>query len=387
MSENASGLASGTAQSVSQLVHSSFTSAQGYAAGVRAEAIAALNSLNSLIMHPNIDGNVGIAFDYTGDAIDDVSHRDKPEKPNIDSTFDFEKPVLGTMKEIPAFSYLTSSIDEAREDFIARILLVLEEGATGLDPVVEQQIWDRARGRQEIENLRQYAEAESYFSARGYVLPPGALAGRLQEIAIEIGRNNANLNNDITIEQAKLAQSNFQFVIEKGSNMVLDMMKASISSVLEFNKGTVEIFSAEVERYKQEIQTKLATIDGLTKIYMAEADVYKSAASVDNMDTTAQIEINKLKLQEASTKAEIDLKEATIELDAATKVFTLQVEAMKANTTVLSQIAASALSGINASASYGFSGGASMSEGNNFSHTWDQTKQNETFATQRNLYV
>lgn len=387
MSENASGLASGTAQSVSQLVHSSFTSAQGYAAGVRAEAIAALNSLNSLIMHPNIDGNVGIAFDYTGDAIDDVSHRYKPEKPNIDSTFDFEKPVLGTMKEIPAFSYLTSSIDEAREDFIARILLVLEEGATGLDPVVEQQIWDRARGRQEIENLRQYAEAESYFSARGYVLPPGALAGRLQEIAIEIGRNNANLNNDITIEQAKLAQSNFQFVIEKGSNMVLDMMKASISSVLEFNKGTVEIFSAEVERYKQEIQTKLATIDGLTKIYMAEADVYKSAASVDNMDTTAQIEINKLKLQEASTKAEIDLKEATIELDAATKVFTLQVEAMKANTTVLSQIAASALSGINASASYGFSGGASMSEGNNFSHTWDQTKQNETFATQRNLYV
>jgi hypothetical protein len=385
MAIEASGLASGTATAVGELVESSFGQAQQYAAGVRAEAISALAALNTVVMHPAFNGDIEIPFNYTGDEIAAISHGDKPVKPTIDPTFDFAKPVLGSIKEIPAFSYLTSSIDEAREDFIARILVVLEDGVTGLDPVIEQQIWDRARARQEIENLKQYTEAETYFSSRGFTLPPGALAGRLQEIAIEIGRNNSYLNTDITTEQAKLAQANFQFVIEKGSAMVLDMMKTSISSVLDYNRGTVEVFGAEVERYKQEIATKLATIEGVVKVFVAEADVYKAAASVDNMDITAQIEINKMKLQEATTQAEIDIKEATLELDAATKVFTLQVEAMKANAAILSQIAASALSGINASASYGFSGGANLSESDGYSHTWDHTKSNETFNTQRNL--
>lgn len=382
---DASGLAEGTATQVSTLVKSSFLTAQEYAADVRESAVVALAELNALVMHPAFSGDVEVPFDYTGDDIASVSHGLKPVKPDIDATFDFTKPVLGSIKELPAFSYLTDTIDEAREDFIARILLVLEEGATGLDPVIEQQIWDRARSRQEIENLRQYTESETYFSSRGYILPPGALVARLQEIAIEIARNNSYLNTDITTEQAKLAQTNFQFVIEKGSGMVIEMMKASLSSVIEYNKGTVEVFGAEVERYKQEIATKLATIEGQVKIFVAEADVYKAGAEVDNIDITAQVEINKLRLQEAQTAAQIDLKEVELELDAATKVFNLQVEAMKANATILSQIAASALSGINASATYGFSGGANIKEDASWNYSYDRTKSDETFSTQRIL--
>jgi hypothetical protein len=381
----ASGLASGTAAAVGELVESSFGQAQQYASDVRREAVTALATLNNTVMHPVLNEDVDVTFDYTGDEIATNFQEDKPIKPEIDFNFDFIKPILGNIKEIPEFSYLTSSIDTARADFISRILDVLREGATGLDPVVEQQIWDRARSRQEIENARQYTEAETYFSSRGFTLPPGALAGRLQEIAIEIARNDSYLNTDITTKQAELAQSNFQFVLEKGSAIVLDMMKTSISSVIEYNKGTIEVFSAELEIYKQEIQTKLATIEGIIKVFVAEADAYKSVASVDNMNITAQIEINKMKLQEATVQAEIDIKEVTLELDAATKVFTLQVEAMKANATILSQIAASALSGINASASYGFSGGANLSESDGYSHTWDHTKSNETFSTIRNL--
>jgi len=382
---NASGMAPGVANTVKDLVSSRFSSAQEYAAGAWAAAQASLLALQSLVLHPSFDGAIDVSFDYDGDDIVIGSHGDKPEKPDINTDFDFEKPVLGTMKELPSFDYLVSSIDEAREDIITRIIDTLVEGATGLDPTVEAMIWERARSRQEVENLRQYLEAEQYFSARGYELPPGALAGRLQEIAIEIARNNSYLNNDITVEQAKLAQTNSQFVIEKGAMVVIEMMKSSLSSVLDYNKGTIEKFMGEVERYKSDISGKISEIEGKTKVYMAETEVYKAGASVDNADIAAKIDINKLKLSEAQIQSELDLKEAQLELDAAEKVFTLQVEAIKANSQILSQVVASALSGVNASASMGFSGGASLSESAGYGWSWDETKGTPTYSNIRSL--
>lgn len=382
---NASNMAPGVAATVKDIVASKFESSQAYAASAWSAAQTSLSALQSLILHPAIDSTIDVPFNYDGDDIVIGSHGDKPEKPDIDTTFDFEKPVLGTMKELPEFSYLTSSIDEAREDIISRIINTLVEGATGLDPTVEAMIWERARSRQELENARQYAESETYFAARGYELPPGALAGRLQEIAIEIARNNSYLNNDITVEQAKLAQTNSQFIIDKGASVVIEMMKSSISSVLDYNKGTIETFSGEVERYKSDISGKISEIEGKTKVYISESEVYKAGASVDNADIAAKVEINKLKMEEAKTQANIDLKEAEMELDAATKVFTLQVEAMKANTQILSQITASALSGVNASASMGFSGGASLSESSGYSWSWDETKSTPTYSNSRSL--
>jgi hypothetical protein len=385
MSESASGLASGASATVKNLVSSSFSQAQDYATTTRTSALAALDSLNAIVMHPSIDDDVTVVFDYSDTEIDVGAHGPVPEKPIIDTTFNFTRPVLGEMKNLPEFSYLTSDIDTARQQFITRIIELMTDGATGLDAEAEAAIWDRMRSRQESENLRQYTEAEQYFSARGYVLPPGALAGRLQEIAIEIARNNTYMNNDITVEQAKLAQTNFQFVMERGAAALIEMMKASISSVIEFNKGTIEAFSADVERYKQEIVEMISEIESQTKIYMAEADVYKTTAMVESADIEAKININKMRLEEAIAKSNVNLKEAEIELDAATKVFNLQVEAMKANAQVHAQIAASALSGVNASASMGFSGGASMSENDGYSHTWDQTAGVERLSTSRHL--
>lgn len=368
------------ANEADQFVTARFNEAQSYAANAWAEANSYLSQLVVVATHPAVNTNVSVPFNYTGDAITIASHGTKPATPIFDTAFNFTKPSLGTLKQLPLFDILTSDLDTLKAGIITKLITVIEEGATGLDPVVEQAIFDRARSRQETDNLRLYTEAENYFAARGFEMPTGALSAKLQEINIEITRNNSNLNNDVMIEQAKLAQSNFQFVVEKGASVVTSMVELGFKSVIDYNKGTIEAFIAQLEAYKQEISTVLTKIDAQAKVYSAEAEVYKSCAQVDNADISAQVEIAKISLQEAELRANLELKQVDIELEAAMKLHQLQIAAYESGSKVTAQVVASALSAVNASASYGFSGGASINGG--YTTTYDATKAVEQHQTQ-----
>jgi hypothetical protein len=385
-------LAAQAASEASTIVSEKFNSAQSKADAAQTAAQSAITSLTSRVTSAQLSNqaqqllnaivlnyNPGTVSSFTGTA---------PQKPTLFTQWSsLIKPVLGTIKEIPSFSALVSSIDATRELVIERIFTILTEGATGLDASVEQQIWDRLIARNELENVRQYTEVENYYAARGYTLPPGVLAGRLEEINIEIGRKNADINSGISIEQAKLAQTNFQFLVEKGIAVILDMMKTSITSVIEYNKGTLEAFIADAERYKSEITSYMALNESSTKLYASEAEAYKAKGTVVAAEVDAQTKIETLKLEKAKAVAEIALKGADIQIDMATKAYGLQVEAMKASAQVMSQVAASALSGINASASVGFSGVGSASDSATRSATSDLTKSVESFETIRHQSV
>ena len=374
-----SGLAYTASSEANQLVESKFNEARGYAVSSWALAQNYLTSLSSLIAHPSINTNISIPFNYSGGTIISSVLGDKPEAPTIDATISATKPTLGTMQALPAFSFLVGDIDTLRANILQKINGIVADGATGLDADVEALLWARARSRQEVENFRQYTEAEQFFSSRGFVLPTGALSGKLNEIAVEIARNNSYLNNDITVEQARLAQANTQFVYEKGAAIAIQMMTASIEGVVTANKNVVDVFAAQVEEFKQDIAGQIAVLEAVVKKYTAEAEVYKAVAYVASVDIDAQAKQLELSLKKAEVESSLLIKEAEIELDTAVKLHQLQVEAMKAGGQVTAQIAASALSAVNATASYGFSGGASISMGESYS--WDETKGDESGMT------
>lgn len=367
-----------------QFVNSKFREAQAYAANAWKEANDYLKALSTVVVHSGIDTKVSVPFNYTGSAIVIGAQGERPITPDLTYTLPANTAALGLLKELPSYSYLTDPIDTCRVMLLDRIQELLEEGCTGLPPEVEQAIFDRAKGRQDLENARMYTEAEQYFSSRGFDLPPGALAGRLQEINIEITRNNSNLNNDVMVAQANLAQQNMHFAVKEGAATVIAMMESSIRAVIDSNKGTIDVFVAEIEAYKTELTAVLSEIEAKTKIFMAEADVYKAISQVNMADITAQVEVAKIGLQEASIESELRLKEASIELDAVLRLHQLQVTAMEAGSKVTSQIVASALAAVNASANYGFSGSANLGASSTSSysrtkehkeiHTWDETK-------------
>jgi len=92
---------------------------------------------------------------------------------------------------------------------LAKILAMMADAATGLDPVVEQELYNRAIARNLTTNDKMYREVETYFSARGWDdEPQDALAGRLLEVSAEIGRNETEIDGKIMIERADLIQKN-----------------------------------------------------------------------------------------------------------------------------------------------------------------------------------
>lgn len=364
----------------SQFVSARFLEAQTYAANAWGEANAYLSNLVTVVTHPSVDTSVVVPLSYTGESIAIAAHGTKPTTPVFDSTITVSRPAIGTLKPLPEFDFLTSDLDTLRNSIIDKLMALVADGTTGIDPTVEQAIFDRAKSRQEVDNARLYTETEQYFSARGFAVPTGAMSARLQEINIEIARNNSYLNSDIAIEQAKLAQTNFQFVVEKGSAIITQLTELSLKAVLDFNRGTIEVFTANVEAYKQEITRVLSLIEAQSKIYTAEAEVYKAVASVDNADIAAQVEIAKISLQEASLKAELELKRVSTELEAAMKLHQLQVAAYESGSKVTAQVVASALSAVNASANYGFSGSTSL--GYNTTNSYDKTKAEQTTSEQ-----
>ena len=385
MADTPSGLASGAASTAKDTVTSAFNAAQERATASINAASISIDTITNLLLTVNpltdaISALDAVSLDFTYDAPDTFDFGELQDITDsveaVVSTIDeIDLPVLDTLVSIPEFSALTSSIDEVRVDFIAKIKAIMVDGATGLDATVEQAIWDRALNRQEIQNLAQYNEAEKYFSTRGFEFPTGAMAGRLQEISVEIARANAGLNKDITIEQAKLAQTNFQFAIEKGAGMVLEMMKTSIEAVLSANKGKIDKFLGQVELYKQQVAKEITIIETQIKIISAKIDVFKTGISASEIAVNVKLKENELLLTKAQAILAAKMKDADIVLDEANKVYVLQIELAKSIAQIHSQMAASAMSGINASASFGFSGGASMNEGTNFGYSWDRTAQ------------
>lgn len=342
---------------VENLVSGRFLQSQQYAANAWAAVNSYLNQLVTLTSHPGIDTTITVPFNYTGPNIIALAHGNKPTEPEFSTTLDLPLPTLGSLKDLPNFDFLTEDLDSLRYGIIQKLQTVLKEGATGLSAEAEQAIFDRVLFRREVENERMYTEAENYFAARGFELPTGALAARLQEVNIQISRNNAQSSNDVMIAQAQLAQTNFQFVLKEGATVVLTMIESALKASIEYNDGVTKIFTAKVEEYKADIQKVLALIEAQSKVYIAEVQAYASEAQIDIADIGAQIDIAKVQLQTAELKANLLLKEADIELQAAMKLHELQLASFEAGTKVTGQIVASALAAVNASATLGFSAG------------------------------
>jgi len=379
---NAPDMAAAITEDATQLVNSRFSEAQGYAAAAWNAAEGALADLANFTAKPDLITSIPVDFDYIDTTITSGLLGTIPEIPEIDIDIDADLPTIGDFLPLPVFEDVITPLRSAIATFM---LALVEDGATGLHADVEAALWARMKSRNEVENLRIYTEAEQFFSARGYSLPPGVLAARLNEIGIEIARNNTYLNNDISIEQARLAQTNQHWVLEQGVTFVLGDMQMQITAIVETNKNTIAKYEADVDYYKQLIAKKIARIEALTKIYEARTEAYKALATIAAIDIEAQARNAELQLKKAEAEANLRIKAAEITMDLAAKVHALQVEALKAIGGIASQIAASAISSVNATASLGASGSANLSSG--FSYGYDQTKSVESGATTSNIHT
>jgi hypothetical protein len=241
-------------------------------------------------------------------------------------------------------------------DLLSKVLNDIRDGGTGLGALIEEELYDRALRKQEAENERLYNEVENYFEARGFSLPPGAMAGRLAEAAREISRNNTAINAEITISQAELAQTNTHFMIDKGvqlEGMLRDFFNQQANRAFEAAKVIatigIEIFNAKVNKFNAEIQKYQAegsVFESKVKAVLTQAQIYKTQIDACGVMSDVQknlaiiysekikaldtiIKLYATEMEAARIKAEVEKIKLTM-FELQVKIYIARIEADKA---------------------------------------------------------
>lgn len=367
-----------------------------------------------------------IDYEHQDITLDSDIESKRPEAPSDEDLTpgDVSTPVIGTINEItvptieiPEYtleppnneldydeavyqSDLQDALKTALQDFV-------ENGGTGLGSDVESALWARAQDRQTLLNERTYNEAEEYFASRGYTIPPGALSGRLTEALAEQTRATAQLNYEISIEQARLARAQSEYSLNAAINLegqdkekftamanrALEVSKATVKVIIDLydakirgyiaemdgakleaeveklrvdaavaaNSNVINEYNANIEKYKTQIQHELGIVELVAKVYGYKIAGYEADAKVAAADLDAQIKIYQGKIDQANNETTLTLKEAELTIQSYLGALQLTSEAIKVGGNISAQIAASALSAVNASASLGDS----------YSRAWD----------------
>lgn len=339
-------------------------------------------------------------------------------------------PVDDTGELVAAFNFDEAAYISALLAAVkVKLLAFVEDGGTGLGADVEAAIWARAQARQDIVNEKTYNEALNYFAAKGFTIPPGALAGRITEALAEQTRANAQLNYEIMIEQAKLAQDMTKHTltisvqlegVEKQfassvATRALDKAKTAVTVIVDVynakvaayaarsetartqaqvaeitanvqiatNLNTVEIYRAGMDAYKAQVVAELGIIESVAKVYGYKIAGYEADAKVAVAVLEAQISKFEAEVTQANNQTTLSLKEAELTLNSYLGALAIQEKAAEGSASIAAQLAASALNSVNASTSLGYNVGLSRSDG----VTARQAVSNAASLQERHTYI
>lgn len=257
-----------------------------------------------------------------------------PDSPSLDDVLIPAAPSIG----IPEFDSTLPSvtIDEPAPfvwgepvynsdmwaDLLAKVLDGVKNGGTGLDPIVEAEIYQRLLDRQVDENDRMYIEADTYFAARGFTLPSGALSGRLNEINQQISRNNSAASREITVNQAELAQKNTHFILEMGHKLegtIRSFFTDGTNRLFEANKilaaNAIEVYNSLVARYNLDIQryeAEAKIYETRVRAVLTEVEIYKSQVEGARVTADVQktlVEVYRVQLQAVESQMNLYVSE------------------------------------------------------------------------------
>lgn len=250
-------------------------------------------------------------------SLDDIAVHAPPEDevPAFEATeptFDVDAPQSIFLYEEATYS---SSLKIATEN---KLLNIVENGGTGLDIDVEEAIWNRALSRKQVADAAKHDEAERYFSSRGFNMPQGALVARLDELLTERARAEDDINHEIMIKQAELAQTNTHFAITSAIQYESSIMaylggvaQRTLDSSKYVQEAAIALFNAGVERYNAQLRG-----------YQTAATVYESRIRA------SMLILEKYKLRLEGTRLQSDIQKSRVDIyktqiDALTSLMNL----------------------------------------------------------------
>ena len=250
-----------------------------------------------------------------------------PEVENTITTYEAQRDFLVqlmTDKLTEFFSiYYPLSVD-GYDEGTAWLIETITNGGTGINPAVENQIWQRGRDRVIAEGARADSQTLIQFSQRGYSLPAGVMVKQLQANRFEqLGRLQEQ-SRDVAIKQAEIEIENLRFAV----NLAVDARLRALAAAADYIRAITSGFESAVRISNLESQAKAA-------LMAATADLYRARLQRDEIAMRVPFQVT-----------DNTLKVGQMNLDAFYQGIDAKVRAAGAAADVYGRIAQAALSGL-----------------------------------------
>lgn len=162
--------------------------------------------------------------------------------------------------------------NDAFDEATAWLVNTITSGGTGISAAVEDQIWQRARDRVVQDGQRAESQVLNDFASRGFSLPSGVMAARLQEIRFEQLGKTQELSRDAAIKQADMTVENVRLAVDLAIRSRTMAMQAAADYIRGLMGGT-------------DTAARVAAINSDAKARMmgATADLYRARLSRDEI--------------------------------------------------------------------------------------------------------
>lgn len=171
-------------------------------------------------------------------------------------------------------------------------------GGTGLDPIVEQAIWDRGRTRETKIALSNEAEVMRNSEALGFHLPAGVSAAQLREAQANYYDKLSELSRDVMIKQAEMEQANLKDTIAAGMDLegkLIDysfkLEQLTFETAKQYADNAIQVHNAAIEQFKTLLQR--------AQIY---AENYKTLINAEEL----KVQVYKTQIDAESAKADMN---------------------------------------------------------------------------------
>lgn len=201
---------------------------------------------------------------------------------------------------------------EILDEVLTKIRL-LWSGGSGLPAAVEQAMVERAMSREDEIANREIDAVSEEFSARGYTMPSGVQAARVDELRQNLALKKLDLNRTLTIEFAKWQIENVRIAIQEGiaaENVLINIFQNMANRTLDAAKFQVD---AQIRVY-----------DAQVGLYNARMNAYQIRSQV--FDILVRAELTKIEVFKAEIEAEIARGQLN---EQRVKIYTAQIQAVQ----------------------------------------------------------
>jgi hypothetical protein len=154
----------------------------------------------------------------------------------------------------------------------------LSVGGTGLPAAIEQQVWDRARGRESELLQKSIEDANDEWAGRGFSIPPGQLVDMVDRARVEGNNKVSTLARDIAVKNQEIEIENVRLAVKHG----IEMRVAAANAAVDYIKAWFLVPNTAIEKAK-------ALTDTRFRFFQTSSAYYNAIIGAADLKLRAQI--------------------------------------------------------------------------------------------------